>query len=295
MSVAVTGARGRLGRAVTAALAKRGIDVVSWSRPEFDLDEPHAYATLVRRDRPDVVIHAAAWTDVDGCAREPDVAERRNALATAELARACARTGVSLLLVSTNEVFDGEAARAYQPDDATRAVNAYGRSKLHAEELASEAFADARDGATLGIARTAWLFGPPGNDFPEKILRAAERAGRDGTALRLVDDEVGSPSYTPDVAEGLAQLVAAGRTLGRHHVVNEGAVSRAEWALSVLEDAGTPIPTERVSASAWQRASTPPLHAPLEPTALPERRLRSWRDATRAYVETLVPRSATPA
>ena len=198
MRVAVTGARGRLGRALIEALENapftgtRG--PIPWSRPDLDLDTltMESVAALIERDKPEIVIHAAAWTDVDGCARDPDLALRRNADATGYLAQACADRGIQLVLVSTNEVFDGERrdGRGYGPDDPRRAINAYGLSKLAAEALVEDA---ASQGAAAAIARTSWLHGPPGNDFPEKIARAALRARDAGEPLRVVGDEIGTP------------------------------------------------------------------------------------------------------
>jgi dTDP-4-dehydrorhamnose reductase len=289
MRVAVTGARGRLGRALIEALENapftgtRG--PIPWSRPDLDLDTLtiESVAALIERDRPEIVIHAAAWTDVDGCAREPDLALRRNADATGYLARACADRGIQLALVSTNEVFDGERrdGRGYRPDDPRRAINAYGLSKLGAEALMEDA---ASQGAAVAIARTSWLHGPPGNDFPEKIARAALRARDAGQALRVVGDEIGTPTYTPDVADAIVELVwedALFAVEGRatiHHLVNAGRASRADWAREVMRAADIDVDIDEVPASTWQRASTPPLWAVLEPTPLPSGEpMRDWR------------------
>jgi len=136
MRVAVTGAGGRLGRAVLAALAEAPFTGISgpiaWRRPAYDLDDPSAVAGLIARDRPEVIVHAAAWTDVDGCARDPELAQRRNAEAVEALAGAAVAAGVDLILVSTNEVFDGRRTDGlgYRPSDAPNPINAYGASKL---------------------------------------------------------------------------------------------------------------------------------------------------------------------
>ena len=146
MRVAVTGAGGRLGRALIAALEDAPftgpLGPLAWSRPAYDLDDPEAAVRCIRQTVPEVVIHAAAWTDVDGCAREPERAMRRNALAVAELADACVRSGTDLVLVSTNEVFDGRRTDglAYTPEDGPRPANPYGASKLAGEAAAQAAF-----------------------------------------------------------------------------------------------------------------------------------------------------------
>ena len=291
MRVAVTGAQGRLGRALIEALENapftgtRG--PIAWSRPELDLDTltVASVAALIERDRPEVLIHAAAWTDVDGCARDPGLAMRRNAVAAGLIADACASDGVHLAVVSTNEVFDGARTDGlgYAPADPPHPVNAYGESKLEAEGLTTRAMGQA-GGTPVAIVRTAWLHGPPGNDFPAKIAGAALRAKAAGEPLRVVGDEIGTPTYTPDVADAIVELIwenalfdeAAPSTI--HHLVNAGRASRADWAREVLRAASIDVAIEEVPASTWQRASTPPLWAVLEPTPLPSGEpMRDWR------------------
>jgi len=316
MRIAVTGASGRLGRALVAALQEAPFAGPSgpraWSRPDFDLDAPERFAALLDRDRVECVVHAAAWTDVDGCARDPDRAMRRNGEATGRLATACAQRGADLILVSTNEVFDGGRSDGlgYTTRDAPRPANAYGASKLAGETAAAEAFTAraSGDGAAhatgvgyrgpggprLGIVRTSWLFGPPGNDFPAKILAAADRAEAAGEPLRVVGDEYGSPTYTVDVAEAIVELLGSGDVAGVHHVVNAGVVSRAGWARELLLQARRDVTVADVPGSTWQRASTPPAWAVLEPTPLPSgETLRAWQLALADYLPTLLRQRAS--
>jgi dTDP-4-dehydrorhamnose reductase len=302
MRVAVTGAGGRLGRAVVAALEEAPFTgpfgPIAWSRGIFDLDAPAAAGALLDRDRPELVVHCAAWTDVDGCAREPELAMARNGTATGILAGAAAKRGIDLIVVSTNEVFDGRRTDGlgYGPDDPPAPINAYGASKLAGELAARSAYAGVV-GPALGIARTAWLYGPPGNDFPAKILAAAERATGSGEPLRLVADEVGSPSYTHDVAEAIVELVGSAAVTGTHHLVNGGRASRADWARELLRQAHVAVRTEDVPAATWPRASTPPAWAVLAPTPLPGGEpLRPWQAALADYLPTLLrQRAATRA
>ena len=300
MRVAVTGASGRLGRALIAALEEAAFvgpsGPIAWSRPDFDLDAPDAFAALLDRDRPEVVVHAAAWTDVDGCARDPELAVARNGLATGRLAEAAAKRGIDLIVVSTNEVFDGGRTdgRGYERDDRPSPINPYGASKLAGEVMARDAYGPAAAGApALGIVRTAWLYGPPGNDFPAKILRAAERARDAGAPLRLVADETGSPTYAADLADAIAELIGSAAVEGTHHIVNGGHASRAGWGREVLRQAGVTVETEDVPASTWPRASTPPAWAVLEPTPLPGGEpLRPWQAALADYLPQLLRQAA---
>ena len=295
MRVAVTGAGGRLGRALIAALEEAPFTgpfgPIAWGRAEFDLDAPEGIDGLIERHRPEAVIHAAAWTDVDGCARDPELALARNGIATGRLAAACAAHGVDLIVVSTNEVFDGRRSdgRGYGPHDATAPLNPYGASKLVGERAAADAFERAGSSAALGMVRTAWLFGPPGNDFPAKILVAAERSRDGGEPLRVVADEMGSPTYTRDLAEGIVELIGGAAIAGTHHIVNEGIASRAAWARELLRQARVDVPIVDVPASTWERASTPPAWGVLEPTPLPGGEpLRPWAAALADYLPTLL-------
>jgi dTDP-4-dehydrorhamnose reductase len=293
MRVAVTGARGRLGRALIAALEDAPFTgpfgPISWSRPDLDLDTltPGSVAALIARDRPELVLHTAAWTDVDGCAGDPALATRRNAAAPGVIAEACADRGVAFAHVSTNEVFDGTRTdgRGYRPDAERHAVNPYGASKL-AAELRIETLAASRPGVGFAIVRTAWLHGPPGDDFPARICAAALRARAADEALRVVSDEIGSPTYAPDVADAVVDLIAEDALVGTgpapavHHLVNGGRASRADWAREVLRVTGLEVEVVDVPASTWRRASTPPAWAVLEPTALPSGEpMRDWREA----------------
>jgi dTDP-4-dehydrorhamnose reductase len=309
MRVAVTGAGGRLGTALVAALAGSGSvgELLAWDLPEHDLDDPESAMRLVGRNRPDILVHAAAWTDVDGCARDPRLALRRNGTATGEVAQACATNGTALIALSTNEVFDGlrTDGRPYGATDLPNPANAYGAAKLAGERLAREAFRSTGDDfATaalmppggrlttvppLAIVRTAWLFGPPGADFPARILAAADRARAKNETLDLVSDEFGCPTYAADLAAAIASLVELAGKEGRnalggiHHVVNGGRASRAEWAREVLRLAGVTVPTRDVPLSTWPRPSTPPPWGVLEPTPLPGGPLRDWHAALAEY------------
>jgi dTDP-4-dehydrorhamnose reductase len=295
--VAVTGASGRLGRAVVAALHRDGFDVRPWSRPAYDLDQPGAAARSIERDRPRLVVHTAAWTDVDGCARDPVTARRRNADAVGELAAAAAAAGSGLVHVSTNEVFDGKRrdGRGYVEGDPPGPVNPYGESKLAGERLAHDAYRRSGDGsgdlsAGLWIVRTSWLFGPPGNDFPARILAARDRLAP-GEALRVVTDEIGTPTYTNDLAAAILELVR--RTpRGTYHLVNEGHVSRYGWAREVLRSCRRDDRIDPIESTAWERPSRPPAWGVLDPSAAASLGigLRPWQAAFADYAPSLCPR-----
>lgn len=300
MRVAVTGANGRLGRALVGALGDAPFTgpagPIAWTRADFDLDVPATIDEVLDRDRPEVVVNAAAWTDVDGCARDPDLALRRNAGAVRVLAEVAAARGVDLVQISTNEVFDGRRAhdRGYRADDPATPGNPYGASKLAGEEAAGAAYRGRP--SNLAIVRSAWLYGPPGNDFPTKILASAESARAAGEPLTVVGDEFGSPTYTHDLAEAIVDLLGSGDVRGVHHVVNAGIASRADWARELFRQAGLDVPIDEVSASTWQRASAPPPWGVLEATQLPSGEpLRPWQTALADYLPLLIRQRAASA
>lgn len=250
--IAVTGVGGRLGSALRAVSP---MPLIGWDLPEHDLDRPESVMPLLERDAPGLVIHTAAMTLVDECARQPEVAMRRNGEATGILAEACHARGIGLLVVSTNEVFSGDRSdgQGYREHDPTAPRNPYGASKLAGETAARAAF---EDGPGLWIARTAWLYGPPGSDFPDKITAAADRLP-DGEPLPVVADEFGSPTFTLDLARAILGLVTRSEG-GVFHLANRGAVSRRAWADRVLAVRRPGRTTRPISAAEFTRASDPP-------------------------------------
>ena len=274
--ILIVGASGQLGQALKAQFDSTA-RLTCWTRPRYDITDP-AIGDAVAELAPDVVINAAAWTDVDGAENAPQFAFEVNALGPKYLAEGCARCGGALVQISTNEVFAGEADRFYHEYEQTSPGSVYARSKA-AGEKAAAAVLD-----RLYIVRVAWLYGVGNNNFPAKISAAADRHG----ALRVVNDEIGNPTYAPDVAAALEKLIETHR-YGIYHLVNEGCASRYDWTVELLRLTGREaLSVEPISASEWPRPTTPPLHAVLvnqAATALGVA-LRGWRDALREYVQT---------
>ena len=281
--VAITGAGGQLGRQLVAAFEAAENEVRGLTHADLDLGDPSSVEAL-RAWRPEVVVNSAAWTDVDGCARDPDRAMRINGTGAGLVARAAADAGALAVQVSTNEVFDGSFDRPYRPEDEPNPINPYGASKLAGER------AVAASAPRHLVVRTAWLFGPGGNNFVTKILAAAERLQGEGQPLRLVDDEIGNPTWTPDLAATIVGLVEARRT-GIVHAAGVPPTSRLGWGRVALEAAAIGMPVEPVALSSFERASTPPQRAVLEPSeGLPE---MAWGPVTRAYASALASAART--
>jgi dTDP-4-dehydrorhamnose reductase len=255
--VAITGAAGQLGRQLVAAFEAHGHEVRGFSHDDLDITKP---AALFDWD-PDVVVNSAAWTDVDGCARDPERAMRINGEAAGAVSAVAAACNALIVQVSTNEVFDGTRDRPYHEDDDPHPINAYGRSKL-----AGEIAVVAANPRHL-IVRTAWLFGPGGTNFVTKILAAATHAADAGQPLRLVSDEIGNPTWTPDLAAAIVSLVTQDDRRSVVHVAGVPAVSRLGWAQVALEAAGIRVDVDPVAVATFKRASTPPVRAVLAPSA----------------------------
>jgi dTDP-4-dehydrorhamnose reductase len=276
MRIAITGANGQLGLALQATLGEQH-ELIGLGHDRLELGSAEAveqvYATGAA-----LVIHPAAYTNVDGCARDPDLAYRINGLGTKYIALACKRLAAPLVYVSTNEVFAGDGTRPYREYDAANPINAYGLSKWAGEQAVREVLQE------FYIVRVAWLFGGQRN-FIRTVLRLAAEPPAGG--LRIVDDEIGSPTYTPDVAEAIAKLIGTGY-YGTYHLVNEGQCSRYELAREALQAAGWGhAPIAPMKLAEYVRASTPPPYTPLanQAGAALNIRLRPWQEAVAAYVQ----------
>jgi dTDP-4-dehydrorhamnose reductase len=274
MRVIITGASGQLGRTLQKVLTGQNFNVLDM--PRFDVQD-HSIVQKLSDWYPELVIHCAAMTDVDGCAKDPDTAFSVNAFGTQNVAHACLRCNAQMVYVSTNEVFGGRSDRPYREDDKPHPINAYGSSKRSGEQMAAHYLKTG-----LYIVRTAWLYGG-GNKFPNKIIAAADKHGE----LRVVTDEVSNPTYTLDLAEAIAQLVQT-KVYGIYHFTNAGYCSRYDFAKEILRLSGRDnIPLHPITSAEYQRPSAVPPFTPLANTKGAELgiELRPWQEALAAYFE----------
>ncbi|WP_129632994.1 dTDP-4-dehydrorhamnose reductase [Candidatus Oscillochloris fontis] len=278
MRIVITGAQGQLGSTLARILAD-GHELILVDRNEIELSSPAAVEQLVAT-KAELIIHPAAYTDVDGCARDPEWAYRVNAMGTKYVALACRRLGAPMVYISTNEVFAGNTGRAYMEYDQTGPINAYGRSKLAGEMAVREVLRD------FYIVRIAWLFGGERN-FVRTVLRLAANPPAGG--LRMVDDEVGNPTYCLDLAAAIVRLIGT-RAYGTYHLVNSGACSRHAFASEIVRQAGYhDLPITPIQLADYPRASTPPPYSPLLNIAASDLgiTLRPWQEALAEYLTTL--------
>jgi dTDP-4-dehydrorhamnose reductase len=283
VKVLVTGAGGQLGLDLLDAFADH--DVVGLTRAQLDITDEAAVAAAVAGIRPSLVINAAAATDVDGCEADVDAAHRANALGPWWLARACERSDATFVTFSTDYVFDGAAPRGplgaprgYVEGDPVAPLSVYGRSKAAGEQLVRETL------VRHHIVRTAWVSGARGRNFVRTMLRLAD----EGRPVRVVDDQVGSPTFTRDLARAVRALAVSGR-YGTVHLVNEGACSWFELAAAVFAGAGRSVDLGPQPSSAIGRPAPRPTWSVLDTTharalglALP-----AWQDGLAQLLDEL--------
>ncbi|MFY4729156.1 dTDP-4-dehydrorhamnose reductase [Nitrospira sp. BLG_2] len=254
MRILITGANGQLGSALGEVFGYE--TVIPKDLPDFDLTRPTVEEEVVG-STPDLIIHAGAYTDVDGAERDPDLALAVNATGTEQIARAAVRLGVRLVYISTDYVFDGKQRTAYREDDNPRPINRYGFSKWKGEQ------AVLTSGARALVIRTAWLYGSVGKNFVKSIMRAAQSEG----ILKVVDDQSGCPTYAGDLAAAVASLVAKD-VEGVIHVTNRGQCTWYEFAQAIVREMGFCCSVIPITTKQAGRLAKRPPYSVLSPDRL---------------------------
>jgi dTDP-4-dehydrorhamnose reductase len=279
MKILITGILGQLGRALQTALT--GHEISGIDLPEVDITNREAVFTAVSHHNPDLIIHTAAYTNVDGCARDPELAYKVNGLGTQIVALACQKFNAELVHISTNEVFAGDRMDGYEEWMPLNPCNAYGRSKaaaeFHVRSLLSRYY----------IVRFCWLFAPGGHNFIHAILDRARDTGQ----VRVVTDEVANPTYVHDLAVAVGQLIET-QQYGTYHLTSSGACSRWEFANEILRLAGLEdVVNTPILSTEFVRPSTPPPYCALNNTAGKAIGIviRPWPEALANYLKTFMP------
>lgn len=273
MRILITGARGQLGKTLQSTLSEHELSLLDL--PQADIAEREGLFSFFEEAQPELVIHCAAYTNVDGAARDPQLAHRVNTLGTQNVALACRRVGASMVHVSTNEVFSGDDPAGYEEWMPLSPRNPYGRSKAAAEAMVTGLL------DRYYIVRTAWLYAPGGGNFIHAILRNARENG----AVRVVADEVGNPTYAVDLAGAISRLIAT-EQYGIYHFVNSGACSRWTFANEILRLGGlNDVTNTPILSSEFTRPSCPPPFSALHNRngAALGITLRPWQEALADY------------
>ncbi len=274
MRILLTGAGGQLGHDLQDAL--RAYELHSYDHASLDIADRDAVLREVERVRPQWVINAAAYNDVDGAETAVETAFAVNGAGPGNLAETAARVGARMVHISTDYVFDGRKGTPYTEDDAPNPLSVYARSKYEGEQRVLEL------GASACVLRTAWLYGRHGKNFVKTILAAAEK----GRPLKVVADQVGSPTATADLAQAISQLIQT-PARGLFHAVNAGACSRFEFAQAIVRGAVEvlPITTAEAARPAPRPANSSLTSIRWQQSGLSP--LRSWRSALGAFLESL--------
>lgn len=271
--ILVVGANGMLGNDLTSLLGDRarGVDI-----EDIDITDLHSTERVLTALRPSVVVNCAAYTDVDGCEANVDAAMQVNGEGVAHLAMATRTIGARLVQISTDYLFDGAKGGPYREDDLPHPLNVYGESKLAGEM-------NAAFNPDHLIVRTQWLYGLHGRNFVETMLRLAGEKDE----LDVVDDQIGSPTWTVDLARAIIALIDKGCT-GVYHAANAGFCSWNGFAQAIFEEAGLEIPVHGMTTEQLNRPAKRPLHSTLDCSKL-ERDTgfwpQPWRDALRSYLK----------
>lgn len=277
MRVLVTGVSGQLGYDVARVLAQRGIEYRGTSSKELDITDRAAVEHLMQSYRPNAVIHCAAYTKVDLAEDEPERCWAVNADGTRNLAAACREIGAKMLYISTDYVFPGTGEQFRRTDDPVSPVNTYGRSKL-AGELAVQSLLE-----TYFIVRISWVFGKNGNNFVKTMLRLAETR----TELTVVCDQIGSPTYTADLAPLLCDMVQTER-YGIYHATNGGTCAWSEFAKAIFELADKQVTVYPIPTSAYPTRAVRPLNSRMSKECLHSnsfQELPEWKNALARYLK----------
>lgn len=286
MKYLITGAGGQLGFDVKRELLSRGVaeaDIATPSSKELDITDTKAVENYVENFHPDVIIHSAAYTNVDGAESNQETCRKVNVDGTKNLVEAADKVSAKIIYISTDYVFDGESSESYEVDAETAPQSVYGQTKLEGEEAV-------RGYPKHFIVRTAWVFGINGKNFVKTMLKVAN--GRE--EVSVVDDQIGSPTYTVDLAKFLVDLSKSDK-YGTYHATNEGFCSWAEFTEEIYRDAGLDTKVKKVSTEEYiELAGKPqakrPHYSKLSKDKIEQSgfsRLPSWQDAVKRYIAEL--------
>ena len=279
MKILITGSNGMLGYDLINALDKKH-DLILTTSKTLDITNKEQTTDYICDEKPDIVINSAAYTDVDGCEENTDLAYRVNGEGVRNLALACKEIDCPLVHISTDYIFDGSATEPIAEDGQIGPISIYGKSKLEGEEAIQEIL------DKYFIIRTAWLYGINGRNFPKTMLELAQNHSE----ITVVYDEVGTPTYTPDLAEGISQLIETDY-YGIYHLTNSGSCSWCEFAKYIFEIAGKDVKVIPVTASEFARPAPRPSYSVLKNKNWADKGfkpLRDYKEAIKEYIELII-------
>lgn len=281
MKVLVTGVKGQLGHDVLLELSRRGHEAIGVDAQEMDITDESAVRKVINEVSPEAVIHCAAYTAVDKAEDNIDICRKVNAIGTKNIAQVCRELNCKCMYISTDYVFDGEGVRAWEPTDkVSNPLNAYGLTKYEGEQWLQK-YVD-----KFFIIRISWVFGINGNNFIKTMLRLGKEKG----AVSVVDDQIGSPTYTVDLSILMCDMIESEK-YGIYHAANEGLCSWYEFACEVFRVAGmTDVKVTPVDSSMFPAKAKRPKNSRMSKdklTANGFNKLPIWQDAVKRYIKEL--------
>lgn len=276
MRVLVTGVKGQLGYDVMNELAGRGHEGIGVDIQEMDITDAASVEKVITEAAPDAVIHCAAYTAVDAAEDNVDLCRRVNAGGTENIARVCKALNCKMMYISTDYVFNGQGTRPWEPDDKREPLNVYGQTKYEGE-LAVETL------EKFFLVRIAWVFGVNGKNFIKTMLNL----GKTRDHLTVVADQIGSPTYTYDLARLLVDMIETDK-YGRYHATNEGLCSWYEFACEIFKQAGMNVTVSPVTSDQYPAKAKRPMNSRMDKfklDAMGFKRLPSWQDALGRYLK----------
>ncbi len=268
MKVLVTGANGMLGQDLCPALEDYGYEVIETDIDNLDITNEIAVRKFIKDEKPEMVIHCAAYTDVDGAEKEFDKALLINEKGTENIAKACSSIDIPLVYISTDYVFDGEKKSPYTTNDKPNPINKYGLSKLKGEEAVISHC------PKFYIVRTSWLYGHHGKNFVEKIISL-----KDNQELKVVDDQIGSPTWTMDFVEALVDIIEE-EPYGIYHISASGATSWFDFAKEIFKLIGEKVNLVSCTSEELDREAKRPKYSVLDS----DNCCRDWKLALKDYL-----------
>ncbi|NBI28715.1 dTDP-4-dehydrorhamnose reductase [Chengkuizengella marina] len=279
LKVLVTGANGQLGRDMVHRLKKNGENVFAFGRKELDITDINRVLIKMKEIHPDVVIHCAAYTDVNMAENKPDQSFLINSYGTRNVATASEQIGSKLVYISTDYVFDGNTSSPYTEFAQTNPLNQYGKSKLAGEQFVRELH------SKFYIVRTSWLYGKHGHNFVKTMLTLANEKD----SISVISDQIGCPTYTLDLSERISQIIHTDK-YGTYHISNTGSCSWYEFAESIFKNKKITIELQQIHSKMFENDTPRPPYSVLGDRALilnGFNKMRNWKDALVAFLSDL--------
>lgn len=279
MAILVTGVKGQLGYDIMKVLNARGIDCVGADIEEFDITDAKAVEKYITELNPSAVIHCSAYTAVDKAEENADLVFKVNVLGPKNIATVCKQIDAKMVYISTDYVFPGVGENAYEVYDEKNPLSVYGKTKLGGEEVVKEIL------TKYFIVRISWVFGLNGNNFVRTMLKI----GKDRDTVNVVNDQIGSPTYTADLAPILCDMVVTDK-YGEYHATNEGYCSWAEFAQEIFDLAGYKTKVNPIPTSEYPTKAVRPFNSRMSKKSLDSagfKRLPDWHDALKRYMKEL--------